>query len=117
MVFYALHVAIKSICVLIKGIPDTKIADSHCKQVSMSAFYVSDVGPSQRNGIQHDSFVDEGLSQPAKKRKVSEEGFTSKKVRIQDFFVKENRSQVHMRLLQCTSEVLLIVDLFLRSAS
>ncbi|DBA99040.1 TPA: hypothetical protein ACH3X1_014181 [Trebouxia sp. C0004] len=29
-------------------------------------------GPSQRHGIPHDSFADEGLSQPAKKRKVSE---------------------------------------------
>ena len=94
-----------------KGRPDTKTADSHSKQDLMSAFYFSGAGPS------HGSFANEGLSQPAKKRKVSEEGFTSKKVRIQDFYVKANRSQVHTRLLQCASEVSLIVDLFLRSAS
>ena len=117
MVDDALHVATKSICVLTKGRPDAKTADSHSAQVIMNASYVSGAGPSQRHGIPHDSFADEGLSQPAKKRKVSEEGFTSKKVRIQDFYVKVNRSQVHMRLLQCTHEVSLIADLFLRSAS
>ena len=117
MVFDALHVATKSICVLTKGRPDTTSADSHSKQVSMSAFYVSGAGPSQRHGIAHDSFADEGLTQPAKKKKVSEEGFTSKKVRVQDFYVKVSRSQVQMRLLECTGEVSPIVDLFLRSAS
>ena len=63
--------------------------------MSINEPVVSGAGAAQLYNNPHDSLADEGPSQPAKKRKVSEkEGSTAQKVRPQDFYVKKNRSEV-----------------------